>query len=931
MPTLQYQLKIDGPDPTPIKSFQQIIDGLKVSSAQAATAAVNLQTAQERLATAAATTLRAELQLDNQLTTNAVTVQRLVTATAAAQAAQTRAATAAEGLARAQAQAAQSAAQAATAEQRLATAQAQTEAAQTRAATAGVRLQQAQQQLARETAAVAQAAEQHGSKLSSFFQNALSAATGFLAANVFQNILGGLTSIGTGAITAAADMERTRAGFTSITGSAQAANALIAQLQQEANRSPFELDAFRQAGQLLLGMGVAADQVVPRLHEVSNVVAAVGGGNAQFERISLALAQIQAKGKVSAQEINQLAENGVAGWDILARALGKTRAEVIALSEQGAISAEVFTQAFSQFAISPAIASAADKQSHTFSGLLSTIHDIGQALEVSFAGPLLTAVEPALERVVTSLQDPQTVATLAQWGAAAGQFVTGLIQAGTTAVSIGGEILGALRPVTDLLGSLFGGQASAAPAAPTFAPAVAQAAQLTTQTQATGTAVKSVKDQIAELERAQRESTRAAAETELIDQHQVDRVKDKIRALQDAYDLENRSNSRAELVAKIQKDQALAVDVVSSQGQAAAKRLVDEQARLRQMDREDQFRNDKAKLESQQATAEQNLQTARENNAKAARDTQAAIDKLRAGQQDAGTLTVTPGAGPSRAVAGDSLADRYAPPQAPAQVGALALALDGLKTTLAGLFGARGVDGLATAWGLVLDGFGHSGSVLGEAGGAFRKLGDDIGTISHLLGLDDGLAKQLDTVTLQLQVWFAAWANFMPTWATLVGGAIQTAVDGFATLVQAVTLTTNVVNQVGQSNFNIGQSADVQKSFSDLLSQIIQDRTNLQTFGQAAGTTFGQNQASFARDRAAILAGRVPVGSAGSGTGADFGAGAYAPGYNGTYTLPAQAAPLAHVDITVKTNRGEVVDIIDSHVTGPAIAKKLGGYASSGR
>src|SRR4051812_22797184 len=69
------------------------------------------------------------------------------------------------------------------------------------------------QALSRQLVQTGQAAQQHGSALVGFFQQAASAAAGFLAANVLQQIVGGLTNIGQAAITSAASMEQTRAGF----------------------------------------------------------------------------------------------------------------------------------------------------------------------------------------------------------------------------------------------------------------------------------------------------------------------------------------------------------------------------------------------------------------------------------------------------------------------------------------------------------------------------------------------------------------------------------------------------------------------------------------------------------------------------------------------------------------------------------------------
>lgn len=52
---------------------------------------------------------------------------------------------------------------------------------------------------------------------------------------------------------------------------------------------------------------------------LGNTVAAVGGNSETLNNIARALGQIQTKGKLSAEEMNQLAENGVGAWDILSK------------------------------------------------------------------------------------------------------------------------------------------------------------------------------------------------------------------------------------------------------------------------------------------------------------------------------------------------------------------------------------------------------------------------------------------------------------------------------------------------------------------------------------------------------------------------------------------------------------------------------------
>jgi tape measure domain-containing protein len=807
----------------------------------------------------------------------------------------------------------------ATALQRLETVQAQTDAAQSRAAQAALRLEQAQTKAAQGYRDVGQAATQHAPAAASFFSNALSAATGFLAANVFSRITSDVLGMGQGMLQAAGDMERTRAGFTSILGSAQAADTLIKQLQAEANVSPFELSSFRQAAQLLLGMGVAADDITPRLHEVSNVVAAVGGNTQSFDRISLALGQIQAKGKVQAQEINQLAESGVAGWDILAKAMGKSRADVIALTEQGKVSAEQFFQAFAQYADSPAIAQAAEKQSHTFQGLLSTIHDVGQALEISFGTPLLAAVEPELEKIAAALQDPAVITTLGQWGAAAGQFVTGLIQAGETAFSVGAQVLQALQPVTDLIGQLLGinlGTGSVG----TFTPpdlsgAVAGAGQFGANIKSGGDSAKSAKDQVAELERQTRELSRATAEANVGYDHRKQSLQDQLTLLDRQYQAENKAADISSLQEKIAKDRALAVDAYSSQGQAAAARLVDEEARLKQLQREQGHDAAKNAIEDRIKAVDREKQANSESSAARTRALQEQMDALRANAAATTALTnaikpppsVVPDKSRNRNV-NDAFGDDQTRPKANGLIDLLNQVRDAL-TGDQGLMAAIGATG--TAWGQLTDAF-------GAAGPGLTQLKENIGAIAHALGLDAGFAAESVIAQVAFKQFAESSAAVVPQNLAVVGSALRELNDQFNVTAKGLTLITDKLKGADQGTIDqdlaaLGlalrqQDTDRQRGVAGYFQQVAQGQ-------QRTGAAAQQNVQDLIKGLQSAN-GQSLVDRPATTTGTDFG-----PGVT-TTTASRNAPPRAEVVLTFDENG--VARAIQKHTSADRLLRVMG-------
>lgn len=171
-----------------------------------------------------------------------------------------------------------------------------------------------------------------------------------------------------------ANLEQTKIAFTTLMKSSDEAEAHLRELEKFAAETPFEFPELTQASRRFQNMGLSAKQVIPLLKAVGDAVAAAGGGSEQIDRVSVALSQIIAKNRTQNEELLQLSENGIAAYEILSKALGKSKAEVIKLASEGKISSDVFIQAFKQFS-QQNFGDAMEKQSKTFSGAMSTIKD----------------------------------------------------------------------------------------------------------------------------------------------------------------------------------------------------------------------------------------------------------------------------------------------------------------------------------------------------------------------------------------------------------------------------------------------------------------------------------------------------------------------------------------------------------------------------
>lgn len=123
--------------------------------------------------------------------------------------------------------------------------------------------------------------------------------------------------------------EQSQVAFTTMLGSGQAAQDMLNELQAFAQKTPFEFPDLITASQRLMAMGFHAEEVIPTLTAIGDAVAAMGGSSAMVDRVTTAIGQMNAKGKVSAEEMRQLTEAGIPAWQMLADKLGVSVAEAM--------------------------------------------------------------------------------------------------------------------------------------------------------------------------------------------------------------------------------------------------------------------------------------------------------------------------------------------------------------------------------------------------------------------------------------------------------------------------------------------------------------------------------------------------------------------------------------------------------------------------
>ena len=138
-------------------------------------------------------------------------------------------------------------------------------------------------------------------------------------------------------------------GFSTLLGDSQG-QAMMDDLDTFAKATPFKTSEVIANTQKMIAMGWEAKDIIKDMETIGDAAAATGKGDEGLNRIILALSQIKSKGKLSTEELNQLAEAGISAKRYLAEGLGYGSGDsgIAALSkdlEQGKIGSERAIQA----------------------------------------------------------------------------------------------------------------------------------------------------------------------------------------------------------------------------------------------------------------------------------------------------------------------------------------------------------------------------------------------------------------------------------------------------------------------------------------------------------------------------------------------------------------------------------------------------------
>lgn len=209
---------------------------------------------------------------------------------------------------------------------------------------------------------------------------------------------GAAVRAGSWLVNQARGIEDATARFQPLLGSVENATAAVRALNETAASTPFQFEQLADSASTLLGFGAATqDTLVPTLRMLGDTA---GGSADRLNGITLAFSQIQAGGKATLQDVNQLINNGIPILGELADMWGVTVGQAREMVSAGRATSDEVTAAFRRMTSEGGrFYRGMDIASQTTSGIFSTLKD-----NVSLTGAAIgTALLPTVKDIAENL------------------------------------------------------------------------------------------------------------------------------------------------------------------------------------------------------------------------------------------------------------------------------------------------------------------------------------------------------------------------------------------------------------------------------------------------------------------------------------------------------------------------------------------------
>lgn len=244
-----------------------------------------------------------------------------------------------------------------------------------------------------------------------------------------------------------ASIESYQTSFEVMTGSAEKAAEVIDKLKKVGAETPFELPDLADTTQLLMNYGFSADEAMDKMMMLGDISQ---GSADKMSRIATAYGQMSSAGKVSLEDVKQMIEAGFNPLQEISESTGESMASLYDRISKGTISVDEITASMQRSTSEGGkYFQSMEKQSQTFSGLISTLKDNAQQLLGEVVKPisdgltesLLPAAISAIEQLTQGFEENGVSGMIQAAGNIVNGLFAGIMENAPLLISTGMELL----------------------------------------------------------------------------------------------------------------------------------------------------------------------------------------------------------------------------------------------------------------------------------------------------------------------------------------------------------------------------------------------------------------------------------------------------------------------------------------------------------
>lgn len=261
-------------------------------------------------------------------------------------------------------------------------------------------------------------------------------------------------------------IETYQTSFEVMTGSATKAKEIIENLKKVGAETPFELKDLADTTQLLMNYGQTADEAQSKMMMLGDISQ---GSAEKMQRIATAYGQMSSAGKVQLEDIKQMIEAGYNPLQEISQTTGESMSSLYDRISKGTVSIDEITASMQRStAEGGKYFQSMEKQSQTFSGLISTLKDnalqlVGSVVEpisASLVGSLLPSAVDAMTGLTNAFQTGGVAGLITAGTQMVVSLVQGIAEGAPTLINsavdvINGFIIGITEASPNLLTSGF--------------------------------------------------------------------------------------------------------------------------------------------------------------------------------------------------------------------------------------------------------------------------------------------------------------------------------------------------------------------------------------------------------------------------------------------------------------------------------------------